>query len=93
LRRHASQTRHLLRPVCGASTYAGQICARTYKLKVNGQTAAPPSVSRDGHDVVPVASSAALDAAAEGFYYDAIAKAVWVKFKLDSNQMTKVSLM
>jgi hypothetical protein len=35
----------------------------------------------------------ALDAANEGFYYDAMAKVVWVKFKLDSSQATTVTLM
>jgi alpha-glucosidase (family GH31 glycosyl hydrolase) len=73
--------------------YAGRICSRTYKLKINGQTMAPAGVTRDGNAVMSVASAIALDAASEGFYYDAMAKVTWVKFKLDSTQMTKVSLM
>jgi alpha-glucosidase (family GH31 glycosyl hydrolase) len=72
--------------------YAGQLCSRTYELKINGQPAAPSGVSRDGHAVASVPSSEALAAAGEGFYYDATAMTVWVKFKLDSHQATRVAL-
>ena len=74
-------------------TYPGQICSRTYKLKINGQSAPPRGVTRDGHAVTSVGSSTALDAATEGFYYDTTTRTVWVKFKLDSSQATKVALI
>jgi alpha-glucosidase len=73
-------------------TYAGQLCSRTYKLKINGQSKPPRAVTRDGRAVKPVRSATALDAAAEGFYYDKPARTVWVKLKLDSTQPTKVAL-
>ncbi len=72
--------------------YPGQLCSRTYRLKINGQAAAPRGVTRDGQAVTSVASSTALDAASEGFYYDPAAKTVWVKFSLASSQGTKVAL-
>jgi alpha-D-xyloside xylohydrolase len=71
--------------------YAGQLCSRTYVLKINGQATAPTSVMRDGN-VEPMSSAAAFSSAAEGWYYDAVAQTVWVKFALPSELATTVSL-
>jgi|CZKU01.1.fsa_nt_gi alpha-glucosidase (family GH31 glycosyl hydrolase) len=74
-------------------SYAGQLCARTYLLKINGQTAAPTSLTRDGRPE-PMVSAAAFDGGTpvEGWYYDPIAKTVWVEFPLASTDKTSVSL-
>jgi hypothetical protein len=72
--------------------YAGRLCSRTYVLKINLQAAAPTSVSRDGSALASVASSAALDGAATGWFYDAVAKIVWVKFPLDASAKTSVTV-
>jgi alpha-glucosidase (family GH31 glycosyl hydrolase) len=72
--------------------FTGQLCSRTYILKINGQAAAPAGVTRDGN-AEPASSAGAFDAASEGWYYDAAAKTVWVKFPLASTNATKVSLM
>jgi alpha-glucosidase len=71
--------------------YAGQLCSRTYILKINGQAAAPASVTRDGQ-VEPASPAAAFGAATEGWYYDGAAHIVWVKFPLSSSATTRVSL-
>jgi alpha-glucosidase len=73
--------------------YSGQLCSRSYILKINGQAAAPSAVIRDGQ-VEPIASSAALDAGtvSDGWYYDAAAQTVWVWFPLASSASTIVSL-
>ncbi|MDP9037616.1 MAG: DUF5110 domain-containing protein [Myxococcota bacterium] len=71
--------------------YTGQLCARTYVLKVNQQAAAPAAVTRDG-TAVPMSSQTGFDAATEGWYYDAAAKTTWVKFHLSSSAATAVSL-
>jgi alpha-glucosidase (family GH31 glycosyl hydrolase) len=73
-------------------TYSGQICGRTYVLKINGQAAAPAGVSRDGN-MVATSSATAFGTATEGWYYDAAAKTVWVKFALMSSMASKVTLM
>jgi hypothetical protein len=71
--------------------YAGQLCSRTYILKINGQAAAPAMVTRDSN-AVPMSSAAAFSMASEGWYYDATAQIVWVKFPLMSAAATSVSL-
>ena len=73
--------------------YTGQLCSRTYVLKINGQGAAPAAVTRDGK-AEPMSSGAALDAGtqAEGWYYDSVAQTVWVWFSLSSTASTSVSL-
>lgn len=72
--------------------YAGQLCSRTYILKINGQAQAPAAITRDD-DVVPASSSStAFDAATEGWYYDAQSRTVWVRFPLSSAVSTLVSL-
>ncbi len=71
--------------------YAGQLCSRTYILKINGRATAPASVMRDGQ-AVPGASASAFGAATEGWYYDATTQTVWVKFHLASTASTSVSL-
>jgi alpha-glucosidase (family GH31 glycosyl hydrolase) len=72
--------------------YAGQLTARTYILKINGQAAAPAGVTRDGNPVNANMSSSDFGSATEGWYYDMTAKIVWVKFRLDSSKATAVSL-
>jgi hypothetical protein len=73
--------------------YSGQLCSRTYILKINGQAAAPSAVMRDGQSEA-ASSSAALDAgtASEGWYYDSAAQEVWVWFPLASSTSTTVAL-
>ncbi|MDP9002421.1 MAG: DUF5110 domain-containing protein [Myxococcota bacterium] len=73
--------------------YSGQLCARTYVLKINQQSTGPAAVTRDGNSV-PMSSSMAFGAAGatEGWYYDAAAKTVWVRFHLASDAATSVSL-
>jgi alpha-glucosidase (family GH31 glycosyl hydrolase) len=71
-------------------TFAGQLCARTYVLEIHDH-AAPTAVTRDGI-AEPTLSSGAFEAAAEGWYYDASAAVVWVKFRIASTTATKVSL-
>jgi alpha-glucosidase (family GH31 glycosyl hydrolase) len=70
--------------------YSGQLCARGYVLKINLQPAAPASVMRDGNPV-RASSAATFGTDSEGWYYDAAAKTVWVKFHLSSDVGTKVS--
>jgi alpha-glucosidase (family GH31 glycosyl hydrolase) len=72
--------------------YTGQICTRTYVLKINGQAAAPTGVSRDGTPLA-TSSAAAFGGASSGWYYDGAAKVVWVKFPLASSSGTSVILM
>src|SRR5260370_34248697 len=72
--------------------YPGQLCARSYILKINGQAAAPAMVMRDG-SAVPMLSASSFSTAKEGWYYDATAKTVWVVFPLLSAAATKVSLL
>lgn len=71
--------------------YTGQICSRTYILKVNGQATAPTAVTRDGV-AAPTSSAAAFGTATEGWYFDATGQTVWVKFRLASTASTTVSL-
>jgi alpha-glucosidase (family GH31 glycosyl hydrolase) len=71
--------------------YTGQIACRTYVLQVHGQAAAPAMVTRDGN-AEPASSAAAFGAAAEGWYYDATAQTVWVKFPLASSASTSVAI-
>jgi alpha-glucosidase (family GH31 glycosyl hydrolase) len=71
--------------------YAGQLLARTYVLKINLQSAPPMAITRDGQ-AVTMSSADGFAAAGEGWYYDATAKTVWVKFRLDSSASTTVVL-
>lgn len=71
--------------------YAGQLCSRTYVLKVNGQASAPPGVTRDGRPV-PGVSASAFSGTSEGWYFDAATGTVWVTFPLDSSVRTTVAL-
>jgi alpha-glucosidase (family GH31 glycosyl hydrolase) len=71
--------------------YTGQLCARTYVLKVNQQATAPAAVTRDG-TAVTMSSQAAFGGATEGWYYDAMAHTTWVKFHLSSSVATTVSM-
>jgi alpha-glucosidase (family GH31 glycosyl hydrolase) len=71
--------------------FTGQLCSRTYVLKIDGQGTAPAIVTRDGN-AEPTSSAAAFAGATEGWYYDRATKTVWVKFPLSSKAMTSVSL-
>jgi alpha-glucosidase (family GH31 glycosyl hydrolase) len=71
--------------------YAGRICSRTYVLEIHGQAAVPPSVTRDGR-TENATTAAMFPAVTEGWYYDAAAQVVWVKFPLASSDSTEVSL-
>jgi hypothetical protein len=71
--------------------FAGQLCSRTYVLKVEGQGSRPVMVTREGN-VEPTLSALDFAAATEGWYYDGATKTVWLKFPLSSNAMTSVSL-
>ncbi len=73
-------------------SFAGQLSSRTYYLKLNQQTSAPASVTRDGNTESQVASKSALVAASEGWYYDSANAIVWVKFTTATNVSTSVSL-
>jgi alpha-glucosidase (family GH31 glycosyl hydrolase) len=79
--------------ITGKYGYSGQFCARTYVLQIHGQASAPASVMRD-HQAEPSLSATAFDGGAgvEGWYYDAVAKTVWVTFPLASNVSTTVVL-
>jgi alpha-glucosidase len=70
--------------------YAGQLCSRTYILKINLQAAAPATVTRDGN-AVPISSASTFSTASETWYYDAATRTVWVKFPLPSAASTTVS--
>jgi alpha-glucosidase (family GH31 glycosyl hydrolase) len=72
--------------------FAGQLCSRTYVLKINGQAAPPAAVSRDDRPVPAVDSQAAFDAAAEAWWHDPGAGIVWVKLTLSSLAATEVAL-
>lgn len=59
-------------------SYAGKPASRGYGLAVHTNTA-PSAVAVDGADVGGVASKAALDAAASGWFYDAATGVIHVK--------------
>ncbi|HTB81563.1 MAG TPA: TIM-barrel domain-containing protein [Opitutaceae bacterium] len=73
-------------------SFAGQLSSRTYYLKLNQQTSAPASVTRDGNTESQVASKSALVSASEGWYYDSANAIVWVKFTTSTSVSTSVSL-
>jgi len=77
----------------GASTgsYAGQLTDRTYVLKINKRTADPGAVNRDGSAMAHHATRADFDAASEGWFYDATADIVWVKFRISTSTATQVT--
>ena len=74
-----------------AGDYAGKLAARTYILKVNKRASEPGSVMRDGGAVMRQATRVDFDAASEGWFYDAAADVVWVKFRIATNVGTSVS--
>ena len=78
----------------GASTgtYNGKLTARTYLLKVNKQATDPGNVTRDGTPLTRFSSRSELDAAPEGWFYDAAADIVWVKFRISTSSATSVVL-
>ena len=73
-------------------SYTGQLSARTYVLKINQQTSSPASVSRDGSTMTQLSSQSAFDAASEGWFFDATAHIVWVKFHISTSTATSVAL-
>jgi alpha-glucosidase (family GH31 glycosyl hydrolase) len=58
------------------TSFDGQICQRAYVLEFPGRAAAPTTVTRDG---AAIAMSAAFPTA-EGWFYDAANKVLWVRF-------------
>ncbi len=73
-------------------SYTGQLSGRTYVLKINQQTSSPASVSRDGSTMTQLSSQSAFDAASEGWFFDATAHIVWVKFTISTSTATSVAL-
>lgn len=71
--------------------FTGQVCSRTYVLKIEGQRTAPSMVTRDGN-AEPASSAAAFAGTTEGWYHDGAAETLWVKFPLASSATTSVSL-
>jgi alpha-glucosidase (family GH31 glycosyl hydrolase) len=76
----------------GASTgdYNEKPAARTYVLKINQQTSRPKTVTRDGETIPPLSSRAAFDDATAGWFFDAPAHIVWVKFRQSASSGTAV---
>jgi hypothetical protein len=72
-------------------TWNGMLTARTYLLKVNGRTADPGTITRDGVAMTRFATKPDLDAAAEGWCYDATAKIVWAKLRTPTNTASTVA--
>jgi alpha-glucosidase (family GH31 glycosyl hydrolase) len=73
-------------------TYTGKLTARTYVLKVNSRPQAPVEVLRDGAAMTEHATQADFDAASEGWFHDAAADIVWVKFRISTSTATSVTL-
>jgi len=73
-------------------SYQGQLTSRQYILQVNLQETKPASVTRDGTKETEYFTWAEFEAAKEGWYYEAAARVVWVKFTLSTNTATKVAL-
>jgi alpha-glucosidase (family GH31 glycosyl hydrolase) len=72
------------------TSFDGQLCSRTYVLELPGMAAAPGMVTRDGN-AIPKASS--FPANMDGWFYDATAKVLWVKFgPIATNASTSVSI-
>ena len=71
--------------------FTGQLACRTYELAIHGQAAAPAGVTRDGSPV-PATSASGFASAAQGWYHDAAAGIVWVRFPLASSASTSVAL-
>ena len=59
-------------------------------LKVNQQTSRPKTVTRDGEIMQPLSSRAAFDDATAGWFFDAPAHVVWVKFRQSASSGTAV---
>jgi alpha-D-xyloside xylohydrolase len=76
----------------GASTgdYKEKPATRTYVLKVNQQTSRPKTVTRDGETIQPLSSRAAFDDAMAGWFFDAPAHIVWVKFRQSASSGTAI---
>jgi alpha-glucosidase (family GH31 glycosyl hydrolase) len=73
-------------------SYQGQLTSRDYILKINLQKTRPADVTRDGSKETEYFTWAEFQAAKEGWYYDAAAKVVWVKFTLATSTATEVAL-
>jgi alpha-glucosidase (family GH31 glycosyl hydrolase) len=73
-------------------SYSGELSSREYVLKINLQKVKPSSVTRDGTTETEYFSWADFQAAQEGWFYDAAAKVVWVKFTISTSTATKVAL-
>jgi len=78
----------------GASNgnYKGKLPERTYVLHIHQQGSSPAKVMRDGAAMKKLSSQAAFDAASEGWFFDAAAHILWVKFHISTSATTTVSL-
>ena len=76
----------------GASTgdYKGKPATRNYVLKVNQQKSQPKNVVRDGVTTPRLSSRAAFDDASAGWYFDAAAHIMWIKFRQSALSATSV---
>jgi hypothetical protein len=74
-----------------AGDFAGKLATHNYYLKIH-QSTAPTSVTRDGTALTEYSTRGGLESAATGWFYDATAKLVWVKFALSTSASTTVSL-
>ncbi len=78
----------------GASNgnYKGKLPERTYVLHIHQQGSSPAKVMRDGAAMKKLSSQAAFDAGSEGWFFDAAAHILWVKFHISTSAATTVSL-
>lgn len=72
--------------------YEGRLRHRTYVLKLNRRTSAPARVSRNGAPIKKLPSIQAFDAAAEGWFNDAKAGVIWIKFSAGTDTSSKIVL-
>jgi alpha-glucosidase (family GH31 glycosyl hydrolase) len=73
-------------------SYDGMLLERTYVLKINQRVSAPCAVTRDGSDMTQFSTQDEFDAAPEGWFFDANAQIVWVKFHISTSTATSVTL-
>jgi alpha-glucosidase (family GH31 glycosyl hydrolase) len=71
------------------TSFNGQLCQRAYVLEFPGLAAPPTTVSRDGKAI----AMSAVFPTAEGWFYDATNKVLWVRFgPVATNVSTAVSI-
>lgn len=75
-----------------AGKYKGKLEKRTYILKINANASSPLGISKNGAPMADISTKAAFDSASEGFFNDAQASIIWVKFTASTSAATKVVL-